>query len=188
MIRRTIVVNNVEPAALSMRVPLGVNLDLAVTMKTQRGETIDQTSFYPQLILLPRSHGGAMPFDMEIDIADQSSRALVHGSFLTDAVGYNLELYQREAGTPPVPVGLLAKGHLATEGSAYTGFKGALIIIPPTVVGPPGPPGPTGVRGSIWFSGLGAPSGIVGAIEGDMYLDENTGDVWRFENGAWSLT
>jgi len=187
MLRRTITVNNVEPAMLSARIPLGVNLDLAVKMKTQRGETIDQTSLYPQLILLPRSHGGAMPFDMEIDTVDQSSRALVHGSFLTDVVGYNLELYQREAGTPPVPVGLLAKGHLATEGSAYTGFKGALIIVPPVVVGPPGPPGPTGARGSIWFSGTGAPVSVIGAIEGDMYLDETTGDVYRFENGVWSM-
>jgi hypothetical protein len=188
MIRRTIVVNNVEPAMLSARIPLGVNLDLAVTMKSLRGETIDQTSLHPQLVLLPRSHGGAMPFDMEIDIADNSSRALVHGSFLTDLVGYNLELYQREAGEPPVPVGLLARGHLATEGSAYTGNKGALNIIPPVVVGPPGPPGPTGARGSIWFSGAGAPVGIVGAVEGDMYLDELTGDVSRFENGAWSVS
>jgi hypothetical protein len=187
MIRRSIVLNTIEPAMLSARIPLGVNLDLAVTMKNQRGEFIDQTSFYPQLILLPRSHSGAMPFDMEIDIADQSSRALVHGSFLTDALGYNLELYQRGAGDPPVPVGLLAKGHLATEGSAYTGHKGALIIVPPVVVGPPGPPGPTGTRGSIWFSGSGVPIGIEGAINGDMYLDELTGDVYRFENGVWSM-
>jgi hypothetical protein len=187
MIRRTITVNNVEPAMLSARIPLGVNLNLAVTMKDLHGESIDQTSFYPQLVLLPRSHGGAMPFDMEIDIADNSSRALVHGSFLTDVVGYNLELYQREAGEPPVPVGLLAKGHLSTEGSAYTGHKGALIIVPPVVVGPPGPPGPTGARGSIWFSGPGVPIGITGAIDGDMYLDELTGDVYRFENGVWGM-
>jgi hypothetical protein len=188
MLRRNITINNVEPAALSLRWPLGVNLDLAVTMKNLRGETIDQTPMHPLLVLLPRSQGGADPYDMEIDAANQSSRALVHGSSLTDVSGYNLEIYQREAGTPPTSIGLLARGALITEGSSY-GAHGAMSMANPHIVeGPQGPAGPQGPRGSLWFTGVGAPGTIPGAMHGDLYLDKASGDVWQFENGTWVMT
>jgi hypothetical protein len=67
----------------------------------------------------------------------------VHGSALVDVFGYTIELYSR-SGSPALPVGLLAKGVLATEGSAY-GAHGAMSMANPVVVtGPPGPPGPSG--------------------------------------------
>jgi hypothetical protein len=49
--------------------------------------------------------------------------------------------------------------------------------------GPPGPPstvpGPPGVRGSIWFTGSGPlPSPLSGAIPGDYYLDNVTGNYY----------
>jgi hypothetical protein len=189
MIRRSIVLNNIEPAALSLRHPLGVNGDLALTVRNQKGEVLDQAPLYPLLILLPRSQGGVDPYDMEVDIADNSSRALVHGSALTDPAGYGLEVYQREAGDPPTSTALMARGVLATEGSAY-GAKGRMIMANPVVVtGPPGPPGPSGARGAYWFTGNGPPGALTsGVAGGDMYLDKLNGDIWQFNGSEWILT
>jgi hypothetical protein len=54
-------------------------------------------------------------------------------------------------------------------------------------VGPAGPIGPRGVqgdpglRGSRWYTGPGAPGTVPDTrIEGDMWLDETSGDVWRW--------
>jgi Collagen triple helix repeat (20 copies) len=49
--------------------------------------------------------------------------------------------------------------------------------------GPPGKDGSDGqdgLRGSIWTTGTGAPTTTTGVLEGDMYLDKTTGDVWRY--------
>jgi hypothetical protein len=43
-----------------------------------------------------------------------------------------------------------------------------------------GAPGPPGVRGSLWFTGAGPPTDGTGMLTGDMYLDETTGDVYRW--------
>lgn len=44
--------------------------------------------------------------------------------------------------------------------------------------GATGATGATGPRGSQWFDGTGAPSGISGSQPGDRYLDNATGDVY----------
>lgn len=44
--------------------------------------------------------------------------------------------------------------------------------------GTAGTSGATGVRGSQWFVGNGAPGVISGAINGDKYLDQTSGDVY----------
>ncbi|QUD15906.1 hypothetical protein [Nocardia phage KYD2] len=44
--------------------------------------------------------------------------------------------------------------------------------------GATGSTGATGPRGSKWFTGAGAPSGVSGSVAGDMYLDTGTGDVY----------
>lgn len=46
--------------------------------------------------------------------------------------------------------------------------------------GDKGDQGDPGVRGSKWFTGAGVPSGISGALPGDMYLDTQTGDTYQF--------
>jgi hypothetical protein len=43
-----------------------------------------------------------------------------------------------------------------------------------------GPPGPTGERGSLWYNGSGAPTGIVSELPNDHYLDVVSGDVYEF--------
>lgn len=47
--------------------------------------------------------------------------------------------------------------------------------------GPIGPEGDTGERGSKWYTGAGSPGVIVGAIVGDFYLDNNSGNVWELQ-------
>lgn len=57
---------------------------------------------------------------------------------------------------------------------------------PQGVQGTPGTPGAAGtngtngVRGSLWYTGTGAPSGITGALAGDQYLDTASGNVYTF--------
>lgn len=46
--------------------------------------------------------------------------------------------------------------------------------------GNPGTPGTPGARGSLWYTGTGAPSGISGAQAGDQYLDTASGNVYTF--------
>lgn len=47
-----------------------------------------------------------------------------------------------------------------------------------------GPIGPEGQRGTSWFKGLGAPTGI-SAINGDYYLNTSNNDLYRFEVDEW---
>lgn len=193
---RTIVVNGIEPAPLSLRWPLGVNLDLNVRMLAQNGTPVDPT--HSQFVLLPRSRGGVIPFDMQAsDPANGIARVEVSGSQLTDVSGYNIELYSRRANAvpsdPPIPTGLAAKGVLVTEGSGYRSDGPMYLINVPTIVGPPGPmgatgpvgaTGSTGQRGSIWTTGPSVPT-ATDALPGDMYLDESNGDVYRFDGAVW---
>ena len=46
--------------------------------------------------------------------------------------------------------------------------------------GDPGPQGDPGARGATWFTGNGAPGVIPGALPNDLYLDLDTGDVYKF--------
>lgn len=46
--------------------------------------------------------------------------------------------------------------------------------------GTPGAPGATGTRGSLWYTGSGAPGTISGALAQDLYLDTATGNVYQF--------
>ena len=118
-------------------------------------------------------------------------QAKVPGTSLTDPLGYNVEVYSREAnavpGGPPLPSALLARGQIVTEGSAYNQEGPLNMINVPVVTGPPGPQGPAGVRGSKWFTGNGDPTVSVSdsKVNGDMYLDEDTGNVWRYDGVVW---
>jgi hypothetical protein len=46
--------------------------------------------------------------------------------------------------------------------------------------------GASGTRGSLWSAGSVAPSAVVGQLDGDLYLDTSTGDVYEFVSGAWT--
>ena len=49
---------------------------------------------------------------------------------------------------------------------------------PQGIQGIQGAAGPQGNRGTGWFTGNGAPTMVPGSIPGDLYLDQNTGDVY----------
>lgn len=204
MISRTIVLNAIEPALLSVRSALGVALDMALTFINQNGTPADAVALMPQLALLPRSRAMVMPYDL---VAAPAGKATVSvpGTALVDPAGYTLELYQRRSaaapGDPPVAVGLLAKGVLRLEGSAYTSYGPLGMVNVPVVTGPAGPQGAPGVgvqgeqgeegqRGSQWSFGIGAPSTPppIGTLAGDMYLDEMSGDVWQYNGVDWVAT
>jgi hypothetical protein len=198
---KTIVISDVEPAMLSLRHPLGVALDLRVDVVEQNGAPHNVGNFFPQLVLMPRSRGGMRPYEMQIaDTVNGQIRVQIPGYDLQDQHGYGLELYTRMenpvSGDPPIPTAMVARGAIITQGVGYA-LDGPLSIISvPTVTGPPGPtgaagadstvPGPPGRRGSVWTTGIGAPSASGLELPGDMYLDESNGDVWRFDGMVWA--
>jgi hypothetical protein len=201
-VNRTVILSPIEPSPLSLRVPLGVALDLELTFKNQQAALVNPTTLMPQLVLLPRSRGGMFSYSVETTSSEAGTAAVsVPSTVLVDRSGYTLELYSRRVAdnpdAPPVATGLLAKGTVALEGEAFRSWGPLGTINTPVVVGPPGPAGPqgeqgepgeTGQRGSLWTSGEGVPSVTGFELTGDMYLDELTGDVYRFEAGVgWVL-
>ena len=206
MISRTIVINPIEPALLSARSPLGVDLDLDLTFVAQSRAPVDPETLKPQLALLPRSRGGVGAYDVETTSSTGGTASVsVPGTALVDAAGYSIELYSRRAAVnpadPPVPNGLLARGVLRLEGDAYASWGPLSPVAIPVVVGPPGPMGPQGIgvqgepgtpgeRGSIWWTGNGDPSTPppLGTLTNDMYLDQSSGNVWTWTGVDWVAT
>lgn len=207
-IQRAVYLNPVEPTILSLRTPMGVDLDLDITFLKQNSDPVDPFSLLPQFALLPRSRGGVYAYDVEPIPGRVAGNVKVPGTALIDTSGYSIELYQRRPAQnpvdPPVPSGLLAKGVLRLEGSAHQQFGPLGMIAVPVIVGPqgqPGPegppgiqgeagadslvPGPQGLRGSIWTTGPGEPVATGNEIPGDMWLNETNGDVWRFNGSTW---
>jgi hypothetical protein len=196
---RTIYLTGIEPAPLSLRHPLGTSLDLMLTMKSQRDTPVDPT--LTQFVLLPRSHGGIYAYDMQAyDVANGIARVEINGTAFTDMAGYGIEVYARqpnpsgEPTDPPVPTALIAQGTMAMQGIAHQKMGPLGMISVPTVTGPAGPTGATGAvgptgdtgqRGSVWYTGTSDPGTIAGQLVGDMYLNETTGDVWRFNGEIW---
>jgi hypothetical protein len=144
----------------------------------------------PQLVMRPFTSSGAFGYDIIVnDVTGASGIATIPGSAMNDR--FNIEVYTRNELLQPQD--LLACGRIDLTGYGYAIYgplAPASYSLGPT--GPAGPMGPRGVqgdqglRGSRWYTGAGAP-GIVPdtRIEGDMWLDETTGDVWRWSSGAW---
>ena len=55
------------------------------------------------------------------------------------------------------------------------------------IEGPVGPQGPQGLQGTSIRSGSGAPASSLGN-DGDIYVDEDNGDLYGKTSGSWSLT
>ena len=138
--------NPVEPSPFSLRHPTGVDLDLDLQFLALSGEVVDISTYYPQLVLIPRSTNQPAGYDITAsDTVVGQGTVSVPGVNLNDHRDYSLEVYRRNA--DGVPKGLLAKGVLRLEASGYevTGPLGPMTY--PTVEGPPGPPGPMGLTG-----------------------------------------
>ena len=198
---RIIVINDIEPAALSLRHPLGTSLELRLTIRNQQAAAVDPATILPQFCLLPRSAGGIYAYDMEAyDATNGIVRVEINGTAFTDSSGYGIEVYSRKVNPsglpedPRVPTALIAQGSMAMQGLAHQSLGPLGMISVPVTIGPAGPVGATGAqgpvgdtgqRGSIWTTGSGAPGYISGQLVGDMYLDEATGNVWRFDGDVW---
>ena len=195
MLNRSIVVNNVEPSFLSMRAPMGIELHVGLRFSKQDSTPLDIAAILPVLALLPRSHGSVWAYDVEAVGGETGFGTVsIPGNALVDMAGYTLELYQRRPAevpeNPPVPNGMLAKGTLVLEGNSYVQYGPLGIHSVPVIQGAPGPmgpPGEQGTRGGIWTTGTGAPVTTGAEVNGDMYLDEVTGNVWRFSGTVWVL-
>lgn len=151
---RTVVIDPIEPAPLSLRHALGVNLDLQLKLLSQANTPVDPTSLLPQLVLLARSQNLLGAYDVAtLDAAGGVGSVSIPGAALTDQVGYTVELYQRQEnivpGDPALPVRLLASGVMLLQGGAYEAMGPLGMINVPVVTGPQGPQGIQGVPGPV---------------------------------------
>lgn len=195
----TIYINPVGVAEVGFAQAAGMPGDFRFDFKHPSGIAWpDIVHSYPQLVLRPHTRGGSYAYDIVIDDPTGSSGlAQVPGSVMNDR--FNVEVYSRyPAGTQPYR--MLAVGRVDLTGYAYTSSSP---LSPATYAqGPSGPAGPTGatgaagaagapgVRGSRWYTGVGSPSiGVPDSrVDGDMWLDESTGDVYRWSAAmaTWS--
>lgn len=80
---------------------------------------------------------------------------------------------------------------LSVNGGGPSGRRGLTGL--PGVAGPPGPAGlsgskgDNGTRGNNWTTGNGAPPSGTQAINGDLYLDLLTSDIYQFNGINWDL-
>lgn len=191
----TIHVNPTGPVPIGFASAAGVPGTFRFYFKTQGNLPFPAVdAYYPQMVLKPFRRTGAFGYDIVVDdIPGGSGVATVPAPVLND--DYSVEVYSRDS--LGQPLAMFAHGRIDLKGSAYA-IGGPLgpMSYPVGPTGPAGPPGPTGAsgapgapgsRGSTWFTGVGPPVGVPGPfVEGDMYLNETNGDVYRWANGTWT--
>jgi hypothetical protein len=169
--------------------------DIKVDFKTQANLAYPNiASLYPQIVLKPFTQPYVYAYDIVInDPTGASGIATVPGVTMNDRFG--VEVYTRNSSGAPQR--MIARGRVDLTGDGYrsTGPLGPASYPtgpagpagPVGASGAPGAPGDPGVRGSRWYTGAGAPSlPSTGRVDGDMWLDETTGDVWRWDDGTRS--
>lgn len=169
----------------------GMPGDIRIDFRTQSNQPYTEIAgLNPQLVLKPFHMPVANAYDIVIDDPTQASGlATIPGPVMNDR--FRVEVYTRNASGNPQR--MIAAGRVDLSGDAYQTY-GPLspASYPAGPAGPPGPMGPAGlpgVRGSRWYTGAGAPASVPGTrVDGDMWLDEATGDVWRWDGGlgAWT--
>jgi len=192
----TIHIDPTGTAPIGFMQAAGVLGDIRFTFKTPGNLPFIEIAYLaPQLVLRPFTQPYTHAYDIEIDDPDGASGiAFVPGVVMNDR--FTAEVYTRTS--TGAPLWLIASGQVGLNGYAYmrSGPLGPASY--PT--GPSGPAGPTGatgaegpqgeqgLRGSRWYTGAGAPNASTppgDRMEGDMYLDETTADVWRWSGGMW---
>jgi hypothetical protein len=195
MHKTTIYVNPTLPDSIGFAQAAGVPGDLRFYFKQPDGLPYAEiANLNPQLVMRPFTSNGIYGYDIVVDdVTGAAGIATLPGSMMNDR--FNIEVYTRNDQKQPLE--MLACGRIDLTGYAYTKYGP---LAPATyAVGPSGPTGPQGprgitgaqgdpgLRGSRWYTGVGAPTFIPGdRIEGDMYLDETNGDVWRWSEGTWT--
>lgn len=189
-------INDVVPDMIGFSTAKGMPGDIRFDFKDISGMPYPNVdTLNPQLVFRPFTTYGAYGYDIVIDdVGGASGLATIPGSVMNDR--YNMEVYTRnDVGQPQM---MIAHGRVRINGYAYqtsSPLSPATATVGPS--GPAGPQGPTGTpgmqgvpgqRGSRWYTGAGMPTGFIpdDRMEGDMYLDENNGDVWRWSGGSWT--
>jgi hypothetical protein len=188
----TIYINPTLPDDIGFAQAAGMPGDVRFYFKALDGlPYVEIADLNPQLVLRPFTGFGASGYDINVnDVAGASGIATLPGSVMNDR--FNIEVYTRN--DQGQPQNMLACGRIDLTGYGYavygplapasysTGPSG-----PAGPMGPRGVQGDPGVRGSRWYTGAGAPGAVPDSrIEGDMWLDESTGDVWRWSDGTWT--
>jgi len=190
MHQATIFVNPTLPDEIGFAQAAGVPGDVRFYFKSPDGTPYAEIAgLNPQLVMRPFTSSGASGYDIVVnDVTGASGIATIPGSVMNDR--FNIEVYTRDSEKRPLD--LLACGRIDLTGYGYAIYGP---LAPATYstgpVGPAGPMGPRGiqgeqgVRGSRWYTGAGMPAVVPDVrIEGDMYLDESSGDVWRWSEAA----
>src|SRR4029077_9704158 len=192
MHQATIYVNPTLPDEMGFSQAAGMPGDVRFYFKSPDGLPYAEIAgLNPQLVMRPFTSGGIFGYDINVnDPVGASGIATIPGSAMNDR--FNIEVYTRNDQMQPQD--MLACGRIDLTGYGHS-ICGPLAPASYSTgpVGPPGPMGPRGVqgdqglRGSRWYTGAGAPGGAIPdiRIEGDMWLDEMTGDVWRWSEGSW---
>jgi hypothetical protein len=184
----TIHIDPTGAAPIGFAQATGMPGDIRIDFKTQGNLAYPNiANFYPQLVLRPFTTLMAHAYDIEIDDpTGASGLATVPGVVMNEL--FNVEVYTRnDIGQPQR---MIAVGRIDLTGYAYRS-SGPLgpASYPTGPAGPAGAPGvagASGVRGSRWYTGAGVPTAIPDErVEGDMYLDETNGDVWRWDGAVW---
>jgi hypothetical protein len=192
----TIYIDPTGPAPVGFAQAAGMPGDIRFDFKTQGNLAYPNVAnLYPQLVLRPFTRPDIHAYDITIDDPTGASGiAIVPGVVMNDR--FSIEVYSRNA--TGAPQRMIAVGRADLNGYGYvstgplgpasypTGPAGPAGAVGAT--GAEGPPGGPGVRGSRWYTGAGAPSASVPPgerVEGDMWLNETNGDVWRWDGATW---
>lgn len=191
MHQATIYINPTLPDEIGFSQAAGVPGDVWFYFKQPNGLPYSAIAdLNPQLVMRPFTSSGAYGYDIIVDdVTGAVGLATIPASVMNDR--FNIEVYTRNEQLQPQD--MLACGRIDLTGYGYavygplapasysTGPSG-----PAGPMGPRGVQGDPGVRGSRWYTGPGTPAAVPDTrIEGDMWLNETNGDVWRWSDGTW---
>jgi hypothetical protein len=191
----TIYVNPTLPDEIGFAQASGMPGDVRFYFKGLDGMPYtDIAGLNPQLVMRPFTACGIYGYDIVVhDITGASGIATLPASMMNDK--FNIEVYTRNDQLQPQD--MIACGRIDLTGYGYA-IYGPLSPAsysvgpqgpagPQGVSGTPGAAGPPGMRGSRWYTGVGVPGMLPDdRVDGDMYLDESNGDVYRWSSGTWA--
>jgi hypothetical protein len=194
----TVFINPVGPAQIGFAHEAGLPGVLRFNFRTAGDFAYGNIAdFYPQVVLRPFTRAVLFAYDIIIDDPTGASGfTYIPGGVINDRA--SVEVYSRNSLGQPLQI--LASGRIDLTGYAYMS-PGPLgpATYPQGPQGPAGPQGATGAqgpsgaageRGSHWYTGVGPPGAVFvpdDRVDGDMWLDETNGNVWRWggTQAAW---
>lgn len=134
---------------------------------------------------------------VDTDVDDVYKKIAGHWELQTNLHGANGANFLTGNGVPDPGLGFDGDTYLdGLTGDVYAKESGGVWIATggnlrgpqgnPGTSGAAGAPGAAGTRGSLWFTGAGAPGVIGGQANADKYLDSVTGDVYSLIAGTWT--